>query len=144
MAGEAGAVMYETAAKALGEDVATKLRARNARVARTTLVFMAAFLPLYIVSVFLGPYGGAVNNKAMIVSSLVVGVALVVASCAFLVALTRAFHASGLGCCFRLRTALRAKYGIPGNRLDDCCVETWCAPCALAQEARTVARWEGV
>jgi len=48
---------------------------------------------------------------------------------------------SGLSSSFN-RTTIRQKYGIPGTWFGDCCVQTWCGPCALAQEARTVATFE--
>jgi hypothetical protein len=33
----------------------------------------------------------------------------------------------------RRRTAIRERYGIEGTPMGDCCLWTWCAPCALAQ-----------
>lgn len=36
------------------------------------------------------------------------------------------------------RTALRERFGIAGSRTEDCAVWACCAPCALAQETRTL------
>jgi Cys-rich protein (TIGR01571 family) len=33
----------------------------------------------------------------------------------------------------RRRIAMRRRYGIEGSSFGDCCLWTWCAPCALAQ-----------
>jgi len=38
----------------------------------------------------------------------------------------------------RRRTAIRERYGIDGTRREDCLLYTFCAPCALAQETRTL------
>eukprot|EP00029_Vermamoeba_vermiformis_P003241 TRINITY_DN1362_c0_g3_i1.p1 TRINITY_DN1362_c0_g3~~TRINITY_DN1362_c0_g3_i1.p1 ORF type:complete len:121 (-),score=7.70 TRINITY_DN1362_c0_g3_i1:60-422(-) len=38
------------------------------------------------------------------------------------------------GCC--LRTDIRKKFGIGGNKCADCCCHVWCSCCAIAQEAR--------
>ncbi|GFH20301.1 uncharacterized protein HaLaN_17396 [Haematococcus lacustris] len=38
----------------------------------------------------------------------------------------------------RRRTMMRERFGIPGSSRADCCLWTWCAPCALAQETRTM------
>ena len=37
------------------------------------------------------------------------------------------------GVIWYLRSALRARQGIPGNGLEDCCTAFWCAPCAVTQ-----------
>lgn len=36
------------------------------------------------------------------------------------------------------RTALRERFGIEGTRAQDCALWTFCAPCSLAQETRTL------
>jgi Cys-rich protein (TIGR01571 family) len=39
----------------------------------------------------------------------------------------------------RARTAMRTKFGIPGSRCRDAAAWTFCGPCALCQETRTLA-----
>ena len=40
--------------------------------------------------------------------------------------------------CFQARFIVRKVYGIPGSRLDDCCLSCWCNPCVVTQLVATV------
>lgn len=141
LAGEGAALVYETTAQVSGPDVAAKLRAFNARVAAVGLLWRPVQAALLLAGLAVVIYWG-VTRRDMTAPFLSLGAVMFVVNLVYRAHVRRAVSAFDVGPCFSLRGEVRAKVGIPGDCVGDCCIETWCGPCALMQEARTVARWD--
>ena len=138
MAGQGLTVACETAAAALSPARAEAVRSALTTQALATRYVLPFAILCWVFTLCLSSY--AARSDVCAGLSIGASAAGLVLSVAFATLVWCGRTRAGLGCCFSLRRELRHNYGIPGTEVQDWCVEGCCGPCALVQEARTVAR----